>query len=113
MTTESLAERGLVVDKQGNLVAFDDWDEAVAETLATREGLVLSEAHWVVINFLRDYYQFNEIPPSPRLVIQSVGDSLSPHVPCTRKHLARLFPDGGCKQACRIAGLPRHYCGSC
>ncbi|MBK1646646.1 TusE/DsrC/DsvC family sulfurtransferase [Thiocapsa imhoffii] len=103
----------LEFNKQGHLARFDDWNPSVAQALAEEEGLALTECHWAVIDFLREYYGTHEIPPSPRVVIKTVGARVSPHVSCSRKHLEALFPNGGCKQACRLAGLPRYYCHSC
>lgn len=112
-TTTQIEGREPAFNKQGYLACFGDWSEDIALMLAQEEGLVLSACHWKVIHFLRDYYAVNEMPPSPRVILKSIGDELSAHVPCTRQHLERIFPHGGCKQACRVAGLPRHYCQSC
>jgi sulfur relay (sulfurtransferase) DsrC/TusE family protein len=32
---------------------------------------------------------------------------------CTKQTLREIFPMGGCKHACRLAGLPESYCHSC
>jgi tRNA 2-thiouridine synthesizing protein E len=108
-----IAGRELELNQKGHLAHFADWDRDVAEALAAGEGLVLTDCHWRVINFLRDYYHTHEHPPSPRLVIRGVGEHLTMNAPCTRKTLEALFPEGGCKQACRVAGLPDYYCHSC
>jgi tRNA 2-thiouridine synthesizing protein E len=113
MSTMQIAGRDLAFNKQRLLASFDDWSMSVAEALAEDEGLMLSECHWKIIHFLREYYGAHEMPPSPRVIVKAIGTELSAHVPCTRKHLESLFPNGGCKQACRIAGLPRYYCHSC
>jgi tRNA 2-thiouridine synthesizing protein E len=110
MSAMQIAGRELELNRKGHLARFDDWDRDIAQALAEEEGLALTDCHWSVINFLRDYYGTHEIPPSPRVVIKSIGSEISAHVPCTRKHLESLFPGGGCKQACRIAGLPDYYC---
>jgi tRNA 2-thiouridine synthesizing protein E len=113
MPATHIAGREVELNKIGHLTTFDHWDPTIASALAKDDGLELTECHWAVIHFLRDYYATHEIPPSPRLVIKTVGAQVSPHVPCSRKHLEALFPNGGCKQACRIAGLPSYYCHSC
>lgn len=110
MSAMQIAGRELEVNRKGHLACFDAWDRDIAQALAAGEGLNLTECHWSVIQFLRDYYGIHEIPPSPRVIIKSIGAEISAHVPCTRKHLDSLFPGGGCKQACRIAGLPDYYC---
>jgi len=113
MSAMQIAGRELAVNHKGYLVDFDAWDKEVAEAIAKEEGLTLSECHWAVINFLRDYYGEFEHPPSPRLVIKGIGERLTMNAPCTRKTLEALFPTGGCKPACRIAGLPDYYCHAC
>ncbi|MEA3273975.1 MAG: TusE/DsrC/DsvC family sulfur relay protein [Pseudomonadota bacterium] len=113
MTAMQIAGRALEFNPKGYLVNFDDWNREVGEALAQEEGLQLSDCHWRVIGFLRDYYGEYEHPPSPRLIIKGIGEKLTMNAPCTRKTLEALFPVGGCKQACRIAGLPDFYCHSC
>ena len=113
MTAVQIAGREVQFNKKGHLARFQDWDNDLAEALAADEGLELSECHWTVINFLREYYAFHEMPPSPKVMIRAIGHEVSRHTPCTRKNLESLFPNGGCKQACRIAGLPDYYCHSC
>lgn len=113
MSSLLIAGRDLAVDRKGFLASFDDWDPEVAEAMAAEQGLVLTKRHWVVIEFLRDYYQEFGHPPSPKNVIRAVGQEISPHVPCTRRTLEGLFPNGGCRQACHIAGLPDYFCHSC
>ena len=113
MSAMQIAGRELEFNNKGHLRHFDDWDKEVAEALAEKEGLTLSECHWSVINYLREYYAEFETSPSPRLVIRGIGEKLTMNAPCTRKTLEALFPAGGCKQAFRIAGLPEYYCHSC
>ncbi|NEX21059.1 TusE/DsrC/DsvC family sulfur relay protein [Thiorhodococcus mannitoliphagus] len=113
MSTTQIAGRDLQINNHGLLADFDAWAPEIALAMAEEEGLDLSDCHWKVIHFLRDYYATHEMPPSPKVIVKSIGAELSEHVPCTRKHLESLFPDGGCKQACRLAGLPRYYCHSC
>jgi TusE/DsrC/DsvC family sulfur relay protein len=113
MSALQIAGRELEVNHKGYLVDFGAWDKEVAEAIASEEGMTLTDCHWAVINFLRDYYSEFEHPPSPRLVIKGIGEKLTMNAPCTRKTLEALFPEGGCKQACRIAGLPDFYCHAC
>ena len=110
MLSTQIGERKLELKRNGHLARFEDWDGEVAEALAREEGLTLTDCHWNILNFLRDYYTTHEIPPSPRVVIKTIGHIISANVPCTHKHLKSLFPQGGLKQACRIAGLPDSYC---
>ena len=97
---------------KGFLANFDDWNEELAEALAAEDGLQLRACHWTALRFLREYYYEYQVPPSPRTLVKRVGDKLDT-VHCTTHTLKELFPRGGCKQACRIAGLPTYYCNAC
>lgn len=113
MVATQIAGHDLNLNKKGYLERFEDWNRDVALNLAAGDGLSLKDSHWKVIEFLRDYYTTHEIPPTPRVVVKAIGEAISPHVPCTLKHLTDLFPNGGCRQACRLAGLPAYYCHGC
>ena len=112
METISVDGRELEFNQFGFLVDFDDWDEEVAKSLAKIDNLELTKCHWVAINFMREFYSEFQVAPSKRNLIKAVGDQIDEQG-CTRKKLERLFPLGGCKQACRFAGLPESYCRSC
>jgi tRNA 2-thiouridine synthesizing protein E len=113
MTAVQIAGREVLFNNKGHLASFSDWDNDLAVALAEEEGLALTDCHWSVINFVREYFAFHDMPPSPKVIVREIGHEVSKHVTCTRKNLESLFPNGGCKQACRIAGLPDYYCHSC
>ncbi len=52
------------VDDDGCLVHFEDWDEAVAQALAAREGIAeLTADRLIMLRFIRDYYKtYNFFP---------------------------------------------------
>jgi tRNA 2-thiouridine synthesizing protein E len=104
--------RSVEFGPKGFIANFSDWDERVAEALAAEDGLKLLDCHWKAIRFIREYFEKFEIPPTPRVMIREVGQELSAYR-CTYKTLKDLFPKGGCKQACRLAGLPDYYCHAC
>jgi tRNA 2-thiouridine synthesizing protein E len=104
--------RNIELNEKGYLVNFGDWSEKVAEALAKEEGISLEHCHWEAIRFMREFYSEYEVIPSPRNIIKAIGSKLTRGA-CTRKVVDELFPDGGCKQACRLAGLPQYYCHSC
>ena len=112
MQAISVDGREIEFNQLGFMVDFNDWDEEVAKSLAKINNVELTECHWVVINFMREFYSEFETPPSKRNLIKAVGDRIDERG-CTRKTLERLFPLGGCKQACRLAGLPEPYCAAC
>jgi tRNA 2-thiouridine synthesizing protein E len=85
---------------QGYLADFEQWNERFAQIVSAEWNLPdgLTNTHWEVIRFLRNYYQAtNNIP-----TVYEV---------CEAHHLdldgfRKLFPEGYRRGACRIAGLP-------
>ncbi len=93
-------------DEEGYLTNLDDWTPELAEEMAKQEGIELSENHWEVINFLRDYYQEYQIAPAVRVLTKAIGKKLGKDKG-NSKYLYELFPYGPAKQACKFAGLPK------
>jgi tRNA 2-thiouridine synthesizing protein E len=94
------------VDEEGYLVNLADWDENVAAYLAQEEKVEMSQSHWEVVNFLREYYGEYQIAPAIRVLTKAVAKKLGPDKG-NNKYLYELFPYGPAKQACKIAGLPK------
>jgi tRNA 2-thiouridine synthesizing protein E len=96
----------LETDEEGYLVNLSDWTEDVANVIAKTENVEMSENHWEVVNFLRDYYNEYQIAPAVRVLTKAIGKKLGPDKG-NSKYLYELFPYGPAKQACKIAGLPK------
>ena len=101
-----LAGRGKTVltDDEGYLTDPADWTRELAVEMARQEHIELSDVHWAVIGFMRDYYDQRQIAPDARHVIRFLaeyhgGDGGG------RNELFELFPYGYVKQACKIAGM--------
>jgi len=62
------------LDDEGYLVDPADWNEQVAEALARQERIVLSEEHWAVIRFMREYYEQRHIAPDARHVMKHLAE---------------------------------------
>lgn len=105
--------REIPLNANGLLLNFEDWNEDVARAMTEEDGIELSDCHWAAIRFMREYYQEFEVPPSPKTMVREVGHKLVEYGKCNGKKLQELFPRGGCKHACKIAGLPMEYCHSC
>ncbi len=94
-------------DDEGYVVNPDDWSRELAVALAREETLLLTEEHWVVITFVRDYYAEHGIIPD----IRHVAKHLATHAGCDKKagkaRLFALFPYGYVQQTCKIAGMRR------
>lgn len=106
MATISVGGKDVEVDEEGYLVNLGDWNEDVAKTLSDQDGLELTESHWEVIHFLREYYDEYQIAPAVRVLTKAIGKKLGKEKG-NSKYLYELFPYGPAKQACRFAGLPK------
>ena len=93
-------------DEEGYLVNLGDWSEDVAAFLAQQEQIDMTQNHWEVVNFLREYYNDYQIAPAVRVLTKAIGKKLGPDKG-NSKYLYELFPYGPAKQACKIAGLPK------
>lgn len=98
--------REVETDPEGYLRELSDWSEDLANAIAEKEGLKLNEAHWEVVNFLRDGYHSTGTVPNVRQLQKSFMKAYGAEKGST-KYLYGLFPYGPAKQACRIAGLPK------
>jgi tRNA 2-thiouridine synthesizing protein E len=94
------------LDEEGYLVDPADWNERLAEELARKEQIALTEAHWAVIRFMRRYYEQHHIAPDARHVMKHLAEYRGADK-TDRNDLFRLFPYGYVKQACKIAGMRR------
>jgi tRNA 2-thiouridine synthesizing protein E len=106
MATIDVGGNQIELDDDGYLVDLDSWTKEVAETLAKEDSLDLTDAHWEVINFLRDYYEKYQIAPMIKILVKEIGKVMGPEKGNT-KYLYELYPAGPAKQACRYAGLPK------
>ncbi len=106
MGTMDVAGKSVEVDEEGYLVNINDWDKDVAGELAKSENIDMTENHWEVVDFLREYYNEYQIAPAVRVLTKAIGKKLGPEKG-NSKYLYELFPYGPAKQACKIAGLPK------
>lgn len=93
-------------DKEGYLLKVQDWNEKVALAIAEKENIVLTDLHWEVIYFVREFYQEYNTSPAIRMLVKAMAQKFGEEKGNSR-YLQRLFPDGVAKQATKLAGLPR------
>ena len=93
-------------DVEGFLVDPTEWTEEVAEHIAHQENVTLTDAHWEVINFMREHFEEHHVPPDSRLMVLVLGERYGKDMG-TRKYLYELFPYGYTQQACKVAGMRR------
>jgi tRNA 2-thiouridine synthesizing protein E len=106
MATVNIAGKDVDVDEEGYLTNLADWNRDVAEYLAKEEKVDMTENHWEVVNFLREYYSEYQIAPAIRVLTKAISKKLGADKG-NNKYLYELFPYGPAKQACKIAGLPK------
>lgn len=88
------------VDEDGFLQQPELWNQDVAKDLAESEAITqLTDEHWKVINYIRNYYLQFGIAPMIRKLCKETGYKLS--------DIYKLFPSGPAKGACKLAGLPK------
>lgn len=87
-------------DKDGFMIDPGLWDEKVAAAIAEDEGIdEVSDKHWGIVNFIRDYWKEHDLAPPVRLICKEVGVSV--------REIYKLFTSGPARGACRVAGLPK------
>ena len=106
MATIDVNGKALEVDEEGYLVNLGEWEKGVAEVMSAQDDLELTDEHWDIIEFLREYYEEYQIAPAVRVLTKAVGKKLGKEKG-NSKYLYELFPYGPGKQACRFAGLPK------
>ena len=90
----------------GFLKDSNQWNENIAEELAGIEAIVLVEAHWEILFFIRNYYQKFKHLPNARMFVAAIRKQFGEEKGNSR-YLQKLFPQGPLKYACKIAGLPK------
>ncbi|MFC1707191.1 TusE/DsrC/DsvC family sulfur relay protein [Planctomycetota bacterium] len=84
----------------GFLKDFSKWNRRFAQMVAQDWELPegVTDRHWQVLEFLRDYYARAKTIPTVYETCETNDLDL--------RELNQLFPDGYCRGACRMAGLP-------
>ena len=100
MATFEHGDIKIEVDEDGFMENPEEWNEAIAVALATTEGVDdMTEEHWKLVNYLREYYLKFGIAPMIRKLCKETGFPL--------KKVYELFPSGPAKGACKVAGLAK------
>ena len=100
MPTATYCGRTVEVNDDGFFTDPSQWTEQMAPEIARTAGIgELTEAHWMVIKFMRTEYAAKGTGPTVRVLGKSSGVSV--------KELYELFPKGPAKTAAKIAGIPK------
>lgn len=106
MSSIEVEGKTIPLDKEGYLRDLNDWSKAVAEQLASAEGIELTDDHWEVIELLQKFYREFELSPAMRPLVKYVGQKLGADKGRSI-YLMQLFPPSPAKVASKIAGLPK------
>ena len=86
------------VNEEGYFTNPAQWTKEIAVEIAKEEGIILTEQHYAIMEFLRN--RFNSGDP---LSIRSINQSGVIDV----KTFYQLFPGAPLKKATKIAGIPK------
>ena len=101
-------------DEEGYLLNPDDWTEKVAEEIAfqqsQQDNVKLTDTHWGLMQYFRDYYRENQVHPTMHKLVMTLGKCHGQHYhdhETYKTFLYELFPRGPVPELCKIAGLPK------
>jgi len=84
-------------------LASHEWTRAKSQIRANLEGIELSDEHWAVLVFLRQYYLHYGLPMTARTTAQALKTHFA--VKGGNGYLHRLFTNGPVTQGSRLANL--------
>jgi TusE/DsrC/DsvC family sulfur relay protein len=109
-----VGDKVIETDEEGYLLNPDEWSEDVAEEMALQQARgdngKLTETHWGLVHYFRDYYRENKIHPTMHKLVMTLGKSHGQHFhdhKAYEKFLYQLFPQGPIPVLCKLAGLPK------
>ncbi len=101
----SIGDEHITVDEQGFLIDPEDWNEQIAEAFAGRLNITLTDAHWAVLRFMREFLAEHGVAADARFVFRFLEAQAVDGSKSGRERFFELFPYGYVGQACKIAGM--------
>jgi len=98
----------IATDQEGYIQDMNQWSEGFAEAIAKKEGITLTDEHWEVIWYIRQYHEEHQVQAQVLDMIRHFKKKWGEEKG-NNKYLHKLFPTGGGpqKQGNRIAGIRR------
>lgn len=93
-----LAGIKVITTDEGYLENFEDWTPAMAEEMAAKEGLELTEKHWDVLKWIQE-----QVKNGASLSVRGIKKN----GPVDIKEFYKLFPGGPLKISTKLAGVPK------
>ncbi|MGD2117027.1 MAG: TusE/DsrC/DsvC family sulfur relay protein [Chromatiales bacterium] len=103
-TTTVYGGQQVAVDEEGFLLNVDDWQREMVADIARSVGIEMTDRHWEVVDYIRDYFEANHAVPELRTFLKHLREKYDQQT-ATRKYVYSLFPYGFGQQACKIAGM--------
>ena len=95
-----VGEKTIEFDHDGFMIDPNLWNDGVACAIANEEGIDdMTEDHWRIVNFIREYWKEHDRAPEVRLLCKETGLGV--------RQIFKLFASGPARGACRVAGLPK------
>ncbi len=98
MNTSVLNGQQIELNEEGYMINMDQWTREWALQIASEYGIILTDKHFEVLNWLRDKQK-----EGVALNIRKVGKSGLVDI----KQFYALFPGGPLKVSSKIAGIPK------
>ncbi|MFI3256471.1 MAG: TusE/DsrC/DsvC family sulfur relay protein [Psittacicella sp.] len=92
--------------EDGYLLNQNDWNKDFAKFSAKNDNLELTDEHWELINFIRDFYLKYNTTPGIRILVGVVKKEFGIEKG-NSTYLQKLFPKGPALQLSKFAGLPK------
>lgn len=98
----------IATDQEGYIQDMDEWSEGFATAIAEKEGITLTDDHWEVIRYIREFHDMHQVQAQVLDMIKHFKKKWGKERG-NNKYLHELFPTGGGpqKQGNRIAGIRR------
>jgi dissimilatory sulfite reductase related protein len=95
-----VGDKDIQFDPDGFMIDPALWSDEIAKAIAGEEGIEdMTEDHWKIVNFIREFWKANDRAPEVRLICKEIGVGV--------RQIYKLFTSGPARGACRIAGLPK------
>jgi len=102
--------RTIETDAEGYLLNPAEWNEEVTRLIATFEGMTLTDTHWGLVGYVREYHKEHQRHPTMHNLVMSLGKQHGEGYSDRKayeKFLYELFPKGPVQTLCKLAGLPK------
>jgi tRNA 2-thiouridine synthesizing protein E len=108
--TLTVRGREIGLDEEGFLLDRADWSDEVAERLAEREGIRMTDTHWGLVGYFRDFFAEKQTHPTMHQLVRTLGKHHGERFHEEKAYeafLYELFPKAPVARLCKLAGLPK------